>query len=95
MDEAISVALYDLMINDVLCTVIQTPLRFLVIFHFFLSRIADAFSLSSLPRCVQLMGPDPLFLARHEVRGLKPLAQLDAAALEERSNRHGELALAG
>ena len=41
------------------------------------------------------MGPDPLFLARHEVRGLKPLAQLHAAALEERSNRHGELALAG
>jgi hypothetical protein len=77
-------------------TVIQTPLRFLVNFSllsFQNRRRPSVFA--SLPRCVQQMGPDPLFLARHEVRGLKPLAQLDAAALEERSNRHGELALAG
>ena len=47
-----------------------------------------------LERAMQLVGADAFLAARHQMRGLKPLVQLHMAALEDRSDRDGEFALA-
>ena len=50
---------------------------------------------SDLQRAVQMVSTDALLAGCHEVRGLKPDAQLDVAALKNGTDRDREFALAG